>query len=45
MHLESTITGRVDTLVHNPVFAGGDQPMDLVLDDVEAVVQRGQSAR
>jgi hypothetical protein len=42
MHLESTITGRVDPLVHHPVFAGSYQAMDPVLDDLEAVVQGGQ---
>jgi hypothetical protein len=42
MHLESTIIERVVTFVHHPVFAGSDQAMDLVLDDVEEMVQGGQ---
>jgi hypothetical protein len=42
MQLESTIIERVETFVRHPVFAGSDQAMDLVLDDLEAMVQGGQ---
>ena len=42
MHLESTITERVETFVRHPVFAGSDQAMDLVLDDLEALERSGQ---
>jgi hypothetical protein len=42
MHLESTIIERVETLVRHPVFAGSDQAMGLVLDDLEALERRGQ---
>src|SRR3954462_363321 len=42
MHLESTIADRVETFVRHPVFAGSDQAMDLVLDDLEAMERSGQ---
>ena len=42
MYRESTIIGRVETFVHHPVFAGSDQAMDLVLDDLEAMERSGQ---
>jgi hypothetical protein len=42
MHLESTIIERVETFVRHPVFAGSDQAMDLVLDDLEALERSGQ---
>jgi hypothetical protein len=42
MRLESTIIERVECLVRNPVFAGSDQAMDLVLDDLESLEQSGQ---
>ena len=42
MHLESTIIDRVETFVRHPVFAGSDQTMDLVLEDLEAMVEGGR---
>ena len=42
MHLESTIIERVETFVHHPVFAGSDQAMDLILDDLESLERSGQ---
>ena len=42
MPLESTIIERVETLVRHPVFAGSDQAMDLVLDDLESLERSGQ---
>jgi hypothetical protein len=42
MHLESTIIERVETLVRHPVFAGSDNAMDLVLEDLEAMVEGGR---
>jgi hypothetical protein len=42
MHLESTIIDRVETIVRHPVFAGSDQAMDLVLDDLESLERSGQ---
>ena len=42
MHLESTIIERVETLVRHPVFAGSEEAMDLVLDDLESLEQSGQ---
>ncbi len=42
MHLESTIIERVETFVRHPVFAGSDQAMDLVLEDLEAMADAGR---
>ena len=42
MRLESTIIERVETFVRHPVFAGSDQTMDLVLDELEAMERSGQ---
>jgi hypothetical protein len=42
MHLESTITERVETFLRHPVFAGSDRAVDLVLDDLEALEQSGR---
>jgi hypothetical protein len=42
MHLDSTITVRVETLVRHPVFAGSDKAMDLVLDDLESLERNGR---
>ena len=42
MNLESTIIGRVETFVRHPVYAGSDQAMDLVLDDLESLERSGQ---
>ena len=42
MPLESTIIERVETFVRHPVFAGSDQAMDLVLDDLGAMERSGQ---
>jgi hypothetical protein len=42
MHLESTIIEQVETFVRHPVFAGSNQAMDLVLDDLEALERSGQ---
>lgn len=41
-YCESTIDERLDTIVHHFVFAGSDQAMDLVLDDLEAMEQGDQ---
>jgi hypothetical protein len=40
--LESTITERVEPFVSHPVFAGSDQAMDLVLDDLESLERNGR---
>jgi hypothetical protein len=42
MHLESTITERVEIIVRHPVFAGSNQAMDLVLHDLESLERSGQ---
>ena len=42
MYIESTIIEQVETLVRHPVFAGSDQTMDLVLEDLEAMVEGGR---
>jgi hypothetical protein len=42
MHLESTIIERVETFVRHPVFTGSDRAMDLVLEDLEAMVEAGR---
>ncbi len=42
MHLETTIIERVETFVRHPVFAGSDKAMDLVLEDLEAMVEAGR---
>jgi hypothetical protein len=42
MPLESTIIERVETLVRHPVFAGSDQTMDLILEDLESLERRGR---
>ena len=42
MLLESTIIERVEMFVRHPVFAGSDQAMDLVLDDLESLERSGQ---
>ena len=42
MTFESTIIERVETFVRHPVFAGSDQAMDLVLDDLETMERSGQ---
>jgi hypothetical protein len=42
MPLESTIIERVETFVRHPVFAGSDKAMDLVLEDLEAMVEGGR---
>jgi hypothetical protein len=45
MPLESTIIERVETFVRHPVFAGSDQAMEFVLDDLESLVSNGQIGR
>jgi hypothetical protein len=42
MHLESTITERVETIVRHPVFAGSDKAMHLILEDLEAMAEGGR---
>jgi hypothetical protein len=42
MHLESAIIERVEAFVRHPVFAGSDQAMNLVLDDLESLERSGQ---
>jgi hypothetical protein len=42
MHLESTIIERVETFIRHPVFAGSDQAMDLVLNDLESLERSGR---
>ena len=42
MLLESTIIERVEAFVRHPVFAGSDQAMGLVLDDLESLERSGQ---
>ena len=42
MHLESAIIERVEAFVRHPVFAGSNQAMDLVLDDLESLERSGQ---
>ena len=45
MPLESAIIERVETLVRHPVFAGSDQAMGLVLEDLEAMMEGGRIPR
>jgi hypothetical protein len=42
MRLESTIIERVETFIRHPTFAGSDQAMGLVLDDLESLERSGQ---
>jgi hypothetical protein len=42
MPLESTIIERVEILVRHPAYAGSDQAMDLVLDDLNSLERSGQ---
>jgi hypothetical protein len=42
MYLEPAIIERVEAFVRHPVFAGSDQAMDLVLEDLEAMVEAGR---
>jgi hypothetical protein len=42
MHLESTIIERVEACVRHSVFAGSDKAMDLVLEDLGAMVEGGR---
>jgi hypothetical protein len=42
MHLESTIIERTETFIRHPVFAGSNQAMALVLDDLESLERSGQ---
>src|SRR5262249_7999390 len=42
MRPEPMIIERVETFVHHPVFAGSDQTMDRVLDDLESLKRSGQ---
>jgi hypothetical protein len=42
MPFESNIIERVEILVRHPVFAGSDQAMDLVLDDLESLERSGR---
>jgi hypothetical protein len=42
MPLESAIIERVEILVRHPAFAGSDQTMDLVLDELESLERSGQ---
>jgi hypothetical protein len=45
MHVESTIIEHVETFVRHPVFAGSDKAMDLVLEELEAMVEGGRIQR
>jgi hypothetical protein len=42
MHLESTIIERVETFVHHPAFAGSDKAMNLIIEELEAMVEDGR---
>jgi hypothetical protein len=42
MQFESTIIERVETLVRHPVYAGSDEAMDLILEDMESLERSGQ---
>ena len=42
MQPESTIIERVETLVRHPVFAGSDEAMGLVLEDLASMVEAGR---
>jgi hypothetical protein len=42
MRLESAIIERVEMFVRHPVYAGSDQAMDLVLDDLESLERCSQ---
>jgi hypothetical protein len=44
MRLESSITERVETFVHHPVFTGSDEVMGLLLDDLESLERNDQIA-
>ena len=45
MHLESAVIERVETLVRHPVYAGSDKTMDLILEDLDAMVEGGRIPR
>ena len=42
MQLESTIIEQVETYVRHPVFAGSDQAMVLVIEELQAMVEGGR---
>jgi hypothetical protein len=42
MHLESAVIERVATLVRHPVYAGSDKTMDLILEELDAMVEGGR---
>jgi hypothetical protein len=42
MQLESTIIERVEIFVRHPVFAGSDESMEIVLDDLESRASSNQ---
>jgi hypothetical protein len=42
MQPESTIIERVETFVRHPVFAGSDEAMGLVLEDLAPLVEAGR---
>ena len=42
MCLGSTIIERVETLVHHPVFTGSDKAMDLIIEELQAMVEAGR---
>jgi len=42
MHLEFTIVRLVETLVHHPVYSGSDEAMDLILEELGAMVEGGR---
>ena len=45
MHLESAVIERVEILVRHPVYAGSDKTMDLILEDLDAMLEGGRIAR
>ena len=42
MQPESTVIERVETFVRHPVFAGSDEAMGLVLEDLTSMVEAGR---
>lgn len=42
MTTESSIIERVETFIRHPVFAGSDQAMGMVLEDLEAMAEAGR---
>ena len=42
MHIESAVVARVETFIRHPAFAGSDEVMEGVLEDLEGKVEARQ---